>query len=93
MAKIYIGNLSFETSDDEVRELFAQHGTVESVELVSDRYTGRPRGFGFVQMDQEGAAKAIAALDGRELGGRNLRVDAARERQTDRGPRRERPAW
>ncbi len=93
MAKIYVGNLSFETSGDEIRGLFEQHGTVQSVELVTDRYTGRPRGFGFVEMDQEGAVKAVAALDGYELGGRNLRVDQARERQNDRGPRRERGAW
>ena len=68
----------------EIRELFAKHGTVESINLVNDRETGRPRGFGFVEMDDEGATAAISALDGTELGGRNLRVNEAR-------PREERP--
>ena len=82
--KIYIGNLPFSATEDEIRELFAKHGTVESINLVNDRETGRPRGFGFVEMDDEGATAAISALDGTELGGRNLRVNEAR-------PREERP--
>lgn len=93
MVKIFVGNMSFDTSEDEIRELFAEHGDVESVELVMDRDTGRPRGFAFVQMDQEAAAKAISALDGRELHGRNLRVDEARQKPRTRQPRRRRNAW
>jgi len=93
MVKIFVGNMSFDTSEDDIRELFAEHGEVESVELVTDRDTGRPRGFGFVKMDQEGAAKAISALDGRELHGRNLRVDEAKERSKSREPRRQRGGW
>lgn len=93
MVRIYVGNLSFETSEDEIRELFAQHGTVHSVELITDRVTGKPRGFGFVEMDSDGAAASIGALDGTELHGRTLRVSQARER-ADSGPsRRERSAW
>ena len=82
--KIYVGNLPFSATDDSVRELFQQHGTVESVNLITDRETGRPRGFGFVEMDDEGADKAIAALEGTSMDGRNLRVNVARPRE-DRG--------
>ncbi len=80
MKRIYVGNLPFSASEDEVRALFANHGTVHSVRLISDRATGRPRGFGFVDMDPEEAAAAIEALDGAELGGRTLRVNEAKER-------------
>ena len=76
--KIYVGNLSFEATEEEVRELFAQHGTVESVALINDRDTGRFRGFGFVEMDDASANKAIKALDGAEVGGRALKVNEAR---------------
>ena len=79
--RIYVGNLPFTANEDELRELFSQHGTVESVSLVTDRDTGRPRGFGFVEMEDEGAAKAIEALDQKEFGGRNLRVNEARPRE------------
>ncbi len=82
--KIYVGNLPFSATEDSVRELFQQHGTVESVNLISDRETGRPRGFGFVEMDDEGADKAISALEGTSMDGRNLRVNLARPRE-DRG--------
>jgi RNA recognition motif-containing protein len=86
MAKtIYVGNLSFSTTEDQIRELFAQHGTVHSVRLATDRQTGRPRGFGFVEMDPDAAQAAIEALDGVELGGRNLRVNEAKEK-TERRP-------
>ncbi|GAB4368914.1 MAG: RNA-binding protein [Acidobacteriota bacterium] len=84
---IYVGNLPFSASEDEVRELFAAHGEVLSVKLISDRETGRPRGFGFVEMDEDAAANAIQALDGSTMGGRSLRVNEARQRE-DRGPRR-----
>ena len=78
--KIYVGNLPFSATESEVRELFAQHGTVESVALPTDRETGRPRGFGFVQMPQAEAAKAIEALNGFSMGGRQLRVNEAQDR-------------
>lgn len=87
MKKIYVGNLPFSTNEEEVTALFAQHGTVESVNLITDRYTGRLRGFGFVEMS-DGGDEAIAALDGTELGGRPLKVNQARER-TDRPKRRD----
>lgn len=78
--KIYVGNLPFSATEDEVKELFAQHGAVNKVTLIEDRDTGRPRGFGFVEMGNEDASKAIQALDGVEFGGRNLRVNEAKER-------------
>ncbi len=80
MTKIYVGNLPFSASESEVRELFAQHGTVESVSMITDRETGRPRGFGFVEMARADATRAIQNLNGRELGGRPLRVNEAQER-------------
>jgi RNA recognition motif-containing protein len=80
MTKIYVGNLPFSATESEVRELFAQHGTVESVSLITDRDTGRPRGFGFVEMARADASKAIQNLNGKELGGRALRVNEAQER-------------
>ncbi|MCK5707330.1 MAG: RNA-binding protein [Candidatus Aureabacteria bacterium] len=78
--RIYIGNLPFTASQDDVRDLFSQHGAVHSVDLINDRETGRPRGFGFVEMDDENAKSAIEALDGNDFGGRNLRVNEAREK-------------
>lgn len=84
---IYVGNLPFSASEEEVRELFEEHGTVNSVRLIEDRFTGRPRGFGFVEMDQDGGDAAIEALDGALFGGRPLRVNIAKERpQRDRNP-------
>ncbi len=81
MKRLYVGNLPFTATEDELRELFAKHGTVNEVKLITDRDTGRPRGFGFVEMDDEGAQAAIAALSGYEMGGRPLRVDEAQERR------------
>jgi len=78
--KIYVGNLPFSATDEEVTELFSQHGTVHSVALINDRETGRPRGFGFVEMDDDAAQAAIQALDGHEMGGRALRVNEAQDR-------------
>jgi RNA recognition motif-containing protein len=78
--RIYVGNLPFSATEDELREKFSEFGEVESVNLISDRHTGQPRGFGFVEMGDEGADKAIAALDSTDLGGRTLRVSVARER-------------
>lgn len=87
MAKIYVGNLPFTTTDAELRTLFSEHGTVESVSLPSDRETGRPRGFGFVEMSQADAARAIQALNGKDLGGRPLRVNEAEDKPRSGGPR------
>jgi RNA recognition motif-containing protein len=83
--KLYVGNLSFQTSSEDLRDLFAQAGTVESANVVEDRDTGRSRGFGFVEMAtrEEGEA-AIQQFNGKELGGRNLTVNEARPRE-DRG--------
>ena len=78
--KIYVGNLPFSATDDEVREMFGQYGTVETVNLITDRDTGRPRGFGFVEM-ADGADEAISALHQTQMGGRNLNVNEARPRQ------------
>src|SRR5256884_3724468 len=80
MTKIYVGNLPFSATDAEIRELFAAHGTVESVSIITDRDTGRPRGFGFVEMSRADASRAIQNLNGKELGGRPLRVNEAQER-------------
>jgi len=83
--KLYVGNLAFETSSQELQTLFAQAGTVESVSLIEDRETGRSRGFGFVEMStkEEGAA-AIQQFNGKDLGGRALNVNEAKPRE-DRG--------
>lgn len=81
MKRLYVGNLPFTATEDEVRDLFGQHGTVNDVKLISDRDTGRPRGFGFVEMDDAGATAAMEALNGKEMGGRTLRVDEAQERR------------
>src|SRR6187399_1987034 len=80
MAKIYVGNLPFSATEDQVRALFAAHGTVESVALPNDRETGRPRGFGFVEMSSSDAARAIQAVNGQDLGGRALRVNEAQDK-------------
>ncbi|MCA9875404.1 MAG: RNA-binding protein, partial [Anaerolineales bacterium] len=72
--KVYVGNLSFSATEEEVRDLFGEFGEVESVAMINDRETGRFRGFCFVEMAPSAADAAIAALDGKEVGGRNLRV-------------------
>ena len=78
---IYIGNISYQTTEDEVQTLFEEHGTVDSVHLISDRETGRSKGFGVVEMpNDEEAKKAIEAVDGSEFGGRQLKVNEARPR-------------
>jgi cold-inducible RNA-binding protein len=86
--KLYVGNLSFDTSSNELQTLFAQAGTVESVSLIEDRETGRSRGFGFVEMQtkEEGAA-AIAQFNGKDLGGRSLKVNEAKPREGGGGGR------
>ena len=87
--KIYVGNLPFSATEDDIRQLFAQYGNVVSVSLITDRETGAPRGFGFVEME-DGANEAISALDNRELGGRNLRVNEAKPKEDSGRPRRSR---
>jgi len=84
--KLYVGNLPFSVTEAELRELFGRPGTVERVSVITDRETGRPRGFAFVEMDAKGADDAMRALDGNQLGGRALRVSEAQERG-DRGGR------
>jgi RNA recognition motif-containing protein len=81
MKKIYVGNLPFSATESELRDVFEEHGEVESVKLVNDRETGRPRGFGFVEMPDDAADAAISALNGKEMGGRSLRVNEARPRE------------
>ena len=78
--KIYVGNLPYESEEAKLRELFASHGEVLSISLPTDRETGRPRGFGFIEMSADDAAKAIRALDGTDFGGRALRVNEAKPR-------------
>ena len=80
MAKIYVGNLPFSATEEAVRALFSQHGTVESVSLINDRETGRPRGFGFVEMSRTDAQKAIQSLNGFDMGGRPLKVNEAQDK-------------
>lgn len=77
---LYVGNLPWSATEEEVRNLFANHGSVNSVKLVSDRETGRARGFGFVEMEDADAAGAVEALDGMSFGGRTLRVNEAQPR-------------
>lgn len=80
--KVYVGNMSFDTSEDKLQELFQAHGEVTSVSVVTDRYTGRPRGFAFVEMaTDEAATAAIAALNGQLVDGRQLNVAEARPRK------------
>ncbi len=79
--KLYVGNLPFSATEADLRELFEAHGSIESINVITDRETGRPRGFAFVEMeDTESASKAMQALDGRDMGGRNLKVNEANER-------------
>lgn len=80
MAKIYVGNLPFTATEDQVRGLFSEHGAVQSVSLPMDRETSRPRGFGFVEMSQADATRAIQAVNGKDLGGRSLRVNEAQDK-------------
>ena len=85
MSKIYVGNLPFSATEETVRALFAQHGTVESVALPTDRDTGRPRGFGFVEMSTSDAARAIQSLNGKEMGGRVLKINDAQDKPRNGG--------
>ena len=80
--KLYVGNLSFETMENDIQELFGQAGTVASCDLIMDRVTGKSRGFAFVEMGSDAEAqKAVAELDGKDLHGRSLKVNEARPRE------------
>jgi len=81
---IYVGNLPFSATEDDLRNLFSQYGTIHSVKMITDRDTGKPRGFGFVEIEQDGADAAVEALNGADFQGRNLRVNEAREKTNTR---------
>lgn len=83
--KIYVGNMNFKTTEDSLRALFDNYGSVEEVAIINDRETGRPRGFAFVTIDDEGGKKAIEDLNGQEFEGRNLNVNEARPRENRGG--------
>jgi RNA recognition motif-containing protein len=83
--KLYVGNIPFNATEDELRDLFEAHGSVESVNVITDRETGRPRGFAFIEMDESSADAAIQALNGTDMGGRALRVNEANERRPGGG--------
>lgn len=80
MARLYIGNLPWSATEDELRSIFTEYGEVQSVAIITDRETGRSRGFGFIEMDDGSAQAAIQKVDGREMDGRPLNVSEARER-------------
>ena len=85
---LYVGNMSYDTTQDRLVELFQVHGEVSSVNVITDRDTGRPRGFAFVEMATDEAAQAaIAALDGQEIDGRSLKVNPAKPRNSDSSDR------
>jgi RNA recognition motif-containing protein len=81
MKKIYVGNLPFSTDDDSLRDLFSRYGTVHSASVITDRVTGRSRGFGFVEMDDSDADEAINGVNGTEIDGRALRVNEAHDKR------------
>ncbi len=88
MKSLFVGNLSFQTTEGELTALFTQFGQVTRINIVMDRETGRARGFAFVEMPNDGeAGKAVAALDGKALGGRNLKVNEARPKSVTSAPR------
>lgn len=85
MTKLFVGNLPFTATEDSVRNLFTPHGTVEKIALITDRDTGRPRGFGFVEMANSDAARAMQALNGKDFEGRPLKVNEAESRERSGG--------
>jgi len=85
VTKLYVGNLPFDSTEEKVRALFATHGTVEKVSLITDRDTGRPRGFGFVEMSNADASRAMQALNGTDFDGRALKVNEAQDRERSGG--------
>ena len=87
--KLYVGNLGYDVSGSDLEQLFAGHGTVDSVDVITDRFTGRSKGFGFVEMNSdEEAGAAIAALDGKDIGGRAIKVNEAKPRAAGGGRER-----
>lgn len=88
VTKLYVGNLPFTATDEAVRALFSPHGTVEKVSMITDRDTGRPRGFGFVEMSNADAVRAMQALNGTDYDGRSLKVNEAQERERSGGGNR-----
>lgn len=85
MTKLYVGNLPFTATEDAVRALFAPHGNVEKISLITDRDTGRARGFGFVEMSNADASRAMQALNGTDFDGRTLKINEAQERERSGG--------
>ena len=85
MKRIYVGNLAWSTTEDELRQVFSECGSVHSATVISDRQTGRSRGFGFIEMENSDADSAISQINGKDLGGRELRVNEARERTNSGG--------
>jgi len=85
VTKLYVGNLPFSATDESVRALFSAHGTVEKVSVITDRDTGRPRGFAFVEMSNADASRAMQALNGTDLDGRSLKVNEAQDRARPTG--------
>ncbi len=81
MTKLFVGNLPFSATEESLRALFAPHGEINKIALITDRYTGQPRGFGFIEMSGADAARAMQALNGTDFGGRALKVNEARERE------------
>jgi RNA recognition motif-containing protein len=91
---LYVGNLSYETTEDTLRTLFAEYGRIESVNLISDRYTGRSRGFAFVEMSTEQAAQqAMSGLNGKQVDEREIKVDKAKPKSNSRESDRGRSRW
>ena len=85
MTKLFVGNLPFSATEQSVRALFEPHGTIESLALINDRETGRPRGFGFIEMSNADASKAMQALNGKDFEGRALKVNEAQSKERNGG--------
>jgi RNA recognition motif-containing protein len=85
VTKLYVGNLPFSATEETVRALFTPHGTVESLSLITDRDTGQPRGFGFVEMSNADASRAMQALNGQDFGGRALKINEAQDKARSGG--------
>jgi len=85
VTKLFVGNLPFSATEESVRALFAPHGNIESLALINDRETGRPRGFGFIEMSNADAAKAMQALNGKNFEGRDLKVNEAQDKPRSGG--------
>jgi len=91
---IYVGNLSYDTNETDLETAFSQFGTIESARVITDRYSGRSKGFGFIEMPNNSEAEAaIQGLNGKELQGRALTVNESKPKESDRGPRRQSSSW